>query len=118
MNNTVPRDNDQGSFLTGFGLGLFAGAAGYFLFATDKGKKIQDELAKEWQEAKKNLEKNQSAEKTKATLKELLIETASSFLEISLDKSSSSDTPKKSVKRTKTKATKSSSSNPKKFKGV
>lgn len=33
--------NDQGSFLTGFSLGLFAGAFGYLLFGTDRGKKIR-----------------------------------------------------------------------------
>jgi gas vesicle protein len=46
------RPNDQGSFLTGFTLGIFAGAVGYYLFATDKGKKLRTQLNQEWQEAR------------------------------------------------------------------
>lgn len=44
--------NQSGSFVTGFTVGLFAGAAGYFLFATDRGEKVRQELQKEWKEAK------------------------------------------------------------------
>lgn len=48
-------DQESGSFVTGFTIGLFAGAAGYFLFATDKGQTVRAELVKEWQAAKKKL---------------------------------------------------------------
>lgn len=46
---------NQGSFLGGFALGLFAGAAGYFMFATKDGSKIKETIKKEWQEAKDHL---------------------------------------------------------------
>jgi len=44
--------NNQGSFVSGLTIGFFAGAAGYFLFGTDKGKKIVKDLEKEWQAAR------------------------------------------------------------------
>jgi len=43
---------EQGSFLTGFTVGMFAGATGYFFFATDKGRKLRTQLAKEWDQAR------------------------------------------------------------------
>lgn len=46
-------DHESGHFSTGFTLGLLAGAAGYFVFGTNKGKEFQVELSKKWQEAKK-----------------------------------------------------------------
>lgn len=49
------REYNQGSFLTGFTVGLFAGAAGYFLFGTDKGKKVTERLSDEWENAKEKL---------------------------------------------------------------
>lgn len=48
-------NQEQGSFLAGFTVGLFAGAAGYFLFGTDQGRKIKQQLAKEWQLARNTL---------------------------------------------------------------
>jgi gas vesicle protein len=50
----MPEQTEHGSFLTGFTIGLFAGAAGYFLFATDKGGKVRKSLAREWQEAQQS----------------------------------------------------------------
>jgi gas vesicle protein len=44
--------HEQGSFLTGFTLGLFAGAAGYFMFGTNKGRKLRERLADEWENAR------------------------------------------------------------------
>jgi len=46
-------DHESGHFSTGFTLGLLAGAAGYFVFGTNKGKEFRVELSKKWQEAKK-----------------------------------------------------------------
>ncbi|PIY80545.1 MAG: hypothetical protein COY80_02160 [Candidatus Pacebacteria bacterium CG_4_10_14_0_8_um_filter_42_14] len=46
-------DHESGHFSTGFSLGLLAGAAGYFVFGTNKGKEFRVELSKKWQEAKK-----------------------------------------------------------------
>lgn len=48
-------DRDQGSFIGGFTIGMFAGALGYFLFATNKGKKIKTELVKEWTAARTHM---------------------------------------------------------------
>ncbi len=53
MTHTTPKSShDQGSFLTGFTFGLFAGAAGYFMFGTQKGKKLREKLADEWENAR------------------------------------------------------------------
>lgn len=57
--NTSP---DQGSFLNGFVVGLFAGAASYFLFATDKGATVREQLAEEWEQAKGQLTESTGAE--------------------------------------------------------
>jgi len=121
MNNTPQADSkDQGSFLTGFGLGLFAGAAGYFLFTTDRGKKVQSELTQEWAAAKKNLKDSPASEATAGVnLKQMIIETASSFLELDQVKSATSKKDKKDSKPTKkTKPSKSTKTNSKKFTGV
>lgn len=53
----MAHDQDQGSFLTGFTLGLFAGATGYFLFGTDRGAKVRRELKTEWDQAQAGLAK-------------------------------------------------------------
>ncbi|NCN03678.1 MAG: hypothetical protein GW942_01225 [Candidatus Pacebacteria bacterium] len=45
-------DQNQGSFIGGLALGMFAGAAGYFLFATKDGSTVRKKIEKEWQEAK------------------------------------------------------------------
>lgn len=46
-------NHDSGSFLSGLSIGLIGGAAGYFLFATDKGDKLRKRFAAEWQELQK-----------------------------------------------------------------
>lgn len=48
-------NQEQGSFLAGFSVGLVAGAAGYFLFGTDRGRDVKERLAAEWEEARKSL---------------------------------------------------------------
>lgn len=48
-------DQNQGSFLGGLALGIFAGAAGYFLFGTKDGEQVRKKVEKEWQEAKATL---------------------------------------------------------------
>lgn len=45
-------DQNQGSFIGGLALGMFAGAAGYFLFATKDGSKVRKKMENEWKEAK------------------------------------------------------------------
>jgi gas vesicle protein len=49
------RADDQGSFLTGFTLGIFAGAIGYYFFGTQKGKRMRTELSHEWQQARQQI---------------------------------------------------------------
>ncbi len=46
---------DQSSFVSGFTIGLFAGAAGYFLFGTKRGAQIRRQLAEEWEDAQEHL---------------------------------------------------------------
>lgn len=43
--------DNQGSFVTGLSLGLFAGAASFFLLLTPEGKKLRRRLEEEWQAA-------------------------------------------------------------------
>lgn len=47
--------SNEGSFVTGFTVGLFAGAAGFFLFGTNKGQVVRGKLSQEWNQAKKQL---------------------------------------------------------------
>ncbi len=46
---------DSGSFSMGLLLGAAAGAAGVFLLQTERGKRIREELAMEWEEARAHL---------------------------------------------------------------
>lgn len=58
MSDTLPdhsSPDSQGSFLNGFTVGLFAGAAGYFLFSTKKGESFRKLVSSEWDQAKHSL---------------------------------------------------------------
>ena len=46
----------KNSFVGGFALGLVAGAAGFFLFATSEGKKVRQKANQAWQEASSELQ--------------------------------------------------------------
>lgn len=48
-------DNSGGSFLSGFTIGLFAGAAGYFLFGTERGAQVRKQLEAEWRAAQSKM---------------------------------------------------------------
>lgn len=67
-------DQNQGSFLGGLALGLFAGAAGYFLFGTKDGEQVRKKVEKEWQEAKSTLADEGIIKDKNASLKELISE--------------------------------------------
>lgn len=67
---------DQGSFLTGFSLGLFAGAFGYLLFGTDRGKKIRTDLSQEWDQAKDKLAQDGIINDPDASLRDVVHEFA------------------------------------------
>ncbi len=49
----MKNNSNQDHFLGGFTLGLFAGAVGYFLFATKEGKKVRTDIKKQMQDFKK-----------------------------------------------------------------
>jgi gas vesicle protein len=67
---------EHSTFVTGFTIGLFAGAAGYFLFATKKGAQVRKQLSQDWEDAKRHLEKEGALEHAELSLgsylKELL----------------------------------------------
>ena len=65
--------NDQSStFLVGFTWGLIAGAAGYFLFGTDQGKKVRQQIAQEWNEQVDQLTET-GARTEKVSLREAVV---------------------------------------------
>ncbi|MCC6711561.1 MAG: YtxH domain-containing protein [Candidatus Pacebacteria bacterium] len=43
------------NFMTGFSVGLAAGAAGMYLFGTDEGEELREELKAHWKEAVSDL---------------------------------------------------------------
>jgi hypothetical protein len=47
---------NQGSFVSGFVLGMCSGAVGYFLFKTEQGKVARTKLHQEWLEARQAIE--------------------------------------------------------------
>lgn len=110
----MSHQDDQGSFLTGFGVGLVAGAAGYFLFGTDKGKKVRQELAEEWETAKAKMEKEGVIENKAASLRQVIGDVVT---KVSKELSGAKPQTEKKPKSTKKKTTKKTSS-PQKFKGV
>lgn len=73
-------DKDQGSFLTGFSLGLFAGAVGYFLFGTDKGKSFREDISQEWDEAKEKMVQEGVIENKDANLRDVINDLVSKVL--------------------------------------
>lgn len=67
-------DQNQGSFLGGLALGLFAGAAGYFLFGTKDGQQVRKKVEKEWQDAKSTLVGEGIIENKDVSIKDLISE--------------------------------------------
>lgn len=100
-------DQSQGSFIGGLALGMFAGAAGYFLFATKDGSKVRKKIEEEWQEAKVVLAEEGVIKDKNITISELINE----WLGIDHEKST---TKKKTPSKYSTKKNKTSA----KFKGV
>ncbi|HYD35241.1 MAG TPA: hypothetical protein VD999_04195 [Vitreimonas sp.] len=110
--------HDSGSFITGFTLGMFAGAAGYFLFGTKRGEKLKKELSKEWQKASENWQESGAAQTGTATIREMArqvfewLTTEGQKMSEEMDKAQ-----QKSKTTTKTKKN-STPSKEKKFKGL
>lgn len=67
-------EQNQGSFLGGLALGLFAGAAGYFLFGTKDGEKVRKNIEQEWNSAKGTLAEEGIIKNKEASLKDLISE--------------------------------------------
>ncbi len=121
-------NQDNGSFITGFTIGIFAGAAGFFLFATDNGKKVRTQLNQEWQEAKQVLAEEGVIEDKDQSLREL----ASNLIQKTLDsiqpyvspdaehssKKNSSKAKSKSKKKTKSSSNSKTEKKANKFRGV
>jgi gas vesicle protein len=73
MSDQDARQSDQGSFLTGFCVGVLSGAVGYFLFATDRGEKVRRSFQDEWQSASKQMV-SQSGEVAVSSVRSILRE--------------------------------------------
>lgn len=102
-------EQNHGSFFTGFTVGLFAGAAGLFLFKTKDGKKVWDRLQNEWQAAREYLQEKDLITKDKS-LKSMLYE----WFDLEVPAVNTPTAKKKS----KTTPTAPKSSKKPKFKGV
>lgn len=66
------QDPSQNSFVTGFMVGLFAGAAGYFLFATKQGAELRRQLLEDWEDAKHHLAEEGMIERSDISLREFV----------------------------------------------
>jgi len=72
MVDNQSQSSDGNSFVTGFTVGLFIGAAGYYLFATEKGSKLRKQLVNEWEHAKVDLVNDGVIANPKITLREFI----------------------------------------------
>lgn len=95
--------SDQGSFVTGFTIGLFAGAAGYFLFGTDRGKKLKKQIASEWQTAQSTVHTQQPNESglasTLPSIREFVKNVINSAMEMGEAKKASANKTAKSASK-------------------
>ncbi len=68
------QSEDGSSFVTGFTIGLFAGAAGYYLFATEKGAKLRKQMVADWEGAKEHLIEEGVIEDNRISLRQFLFD--------------------------------------------
>ncbi len=104
-------EDQSNSFLVGFTWGLIAGAAGYFLFGTDQGKKVRHQLAEEWDQHLTPLTEGSPSE-GKISLRQAVV----NFVQDLTTDSEATQTPKSSPKKSDSKS--KSTPKSKKFKGV
>lgn len=104
-------DQNQGSFVGGLALGMFAGAAGYFLFATKDGSTVRKKMEGEWKEAKVILAEEGVIKSKDVTISELVGE----WFGVETSKTSKKKTAPSKNSNKKQIAAKSKTS---KFKGV
>ncbi len=115
----------QGSFFTGLVIGLLAGSTSYFLFTTQQGQALRQQLEHEWDKIKKKLpqDKLELEDLDLAELADLILNKADQFKVDFLGLTESS-TSAKSPKRPKLlqskpiKLSKEKTDQPDKFKGV
>jgi gas vesicle protein len=107
-------NDNNGSFLNGFAVGLLAGAMGYFLFGTDRGSDIRENLNIEWEKAKTELEKEGVITEGKS-LRELIVAKINEISSLSKAQPASGKQPAKPRSKALNSKAKSSA---KKFKGV
>jgi|GEM_PF-692107 len=74
VDHTQNQSSDGNSFVTGFTIGLFTGAAGYYLFATERGAKLRQQLVTEWENAKIDLVEEGVIENQHVSLREFLFD--------------------------------------------
>jgi gas vesicle protein len=87
------------SFLTGFSVGLFVGAAGYYLYATDRGKKLREHVSDEWKTAKVELAKGGVIRDSDISMRELFAEVIQKMFVRGQKVRQSPDSPVKEVRK-------------------
>lgn len=118
------QSSDQGSFLVGLTCGIVAGAFGYFLFATERGEEVRQELAKEWQAAKKELPLEEVAQEVsqavgvKGDLREALWSLFATLSQTNNDTATSANKSHTKVKAKKQSLKKPEKKSDTKFKGI
>lgn len=115
-------NQDSGSFLAGFGVGLIAGAVGYFMFATDRGENVRKSLVEEWHNATDKVKQSANKDATQQT-----VTTVKSLLqdwwkkvedELETVSESAEKVVKDTTKKAKKKVAEAKKKTPNKFKGV
>lgn len=93
----VPKDEGGGSFLTGFVVGVLAGAAGIFFLGTERGKEAVSGLHREWDDVKHKLEKELGTEFEPKSIGQSMRDVLSQVGEY-LEKEESKKTPPRQTK--------------------
>lgn len=110
-------ENTHSSFIIGFTWGLIAGASGYFLFATEQGKKVRQDLSEEWQKQTQDLATHSDSPHQKVSLRAAIAGVIASFT--SLESESNPVTAKVSLKKSEPKSVKTAgTAKSKRFKGI
>lgn len=117
------QSSDSGSFTTGFTLGIFAGALGYFLFGTKDGNSMRQKIAREWEQAKEKLIEEDGLETSVVTLRDLALNAKKHVLDVLDGMASEQRAPRASARRDATskedvKSAKSPRKKKQLFKGV
>lgn len=111
---TDENSKNSGSFVNGFTVGILAGALGYAMFGTKRGKVVRERLAEEWEEAKQKMAEDgvvDAAEKgfgeyfghLKSKLMTVMEEAQTEFAEKSKKDAKTKKIKKKTAKKTKRK---------------